>query len=289
MNNNLFKQSWILMKNNLIGIVEPLMFWLLVMMLVLAPLSTKSSVDIGFIIAASLGFLCFTAFLSGWYACVKSVVALKNKVYNDVSERNKDQIEILKNFFPGVADYMLSISILTVIYFIFLGITIVAFRLCSLKLLAIYNIPQEFFNVVNTGSQLKITEYIQSNLTPHQVLLLLGIFIAGFVVYMIFNLFVLWFAPAMFYESKNPVTAIILALKFLFKNIGISLLIILVMFAINFTISVVNVFTGNGLLSFIPLILLLTYFMYYVTTVFLYYDSKTQNTSNCGSKLDREV
>ena len=93
MNNNIFKQSWILMKNNLIGIVEPLMFWLLVMMLVLAPLSTKSSVDIGFIIAASLGFLCFTAFLSGWYACVKSAVALKNKVYNDVTERNKDQID----------------------------------------------------------------------------------------------------------------------------------------------------------------------------------------------------
>lgn len=289
MENNLFKQSWILIKNNVMGVLEPLLFLFFVVTLVLTPITTKTSIDIGFIISASLGFLCFTAFLSGWFACIKKAITFKNRKYSNPSENSNAQIEILKNFFPGVAEYMLPMTIYMAIYFILSAMTVVGFRLCSMKVIAMYKIPKEFFDVAATSSQQKIMEYIPANLTVEQLQIILLLFISGFVVYFLFTLVVLWFAPAMYYDSKNPITAIFLALKFLFKNFGMSFLIVFVMFLINLILSVINAFIGSGFLVFIPLCLVLVYLLYYVTTVFMYYESKTQNNSTCGTQLDREV
>ena len=283
MENNLFKPSAKLMKEKLMAI-QPLFFWILVMMFAMMPLAAKQSVDLGFIFTVAVVALCFTAFLAGWYNCVKYTVSLKNRTYETPEEHNKAQFEILKNFFPGVGEYILPVTISTLIYGILGYGVFELYRYFSMKVFFAENLPQEFIKIVNFGTQAEITQYLQNNFSDSQLKIMLLLLFGGFCVYFLFNIFVLWFAPAIFYYSKNPIKAIYHAVIFTFKNFKSSLLIVLVMFVLNLLISFTNVFLGNNFLAFIPMLLTFLYIMYYVITVFLYYESKTQNSGNNGAE-----
>lgn len=288
MENNIFKQSAILMKDNLM-VIQPVFFWVLIMMMVIAPVASKTSVDIGFILSIIAAALCFTAFLAGWYNCVKKTVDLKNKKYETIEDKNRSQIEILKSFFPGVGEYMIPISIMAVIYAFLAYITMSLYRSFSFKIFTLKHFPSDMLTVINTGTQADISKYLQTNLSHEQLLTLSGLILGAFIVYFAFSMFVLWLAPAIIYSDKNPFIAIGAAVKFLFHNFLVSVQIVAVMFLINMIISIMNFLIGNGFLSFIPLLLSFMYIMYYVITVFLYYESKTKNSCPDGSKFNRQV
>ncbi len=288
MNNNLYKNPEKILKENFM-VSQPLFFWMIIMMLVLAPLSTKTSVDLGFIISASLGVLCLSAFIAGWYNCIKFTISLKAKTYESVEERNKVQFDILKVFFPGVAEYMLPVIIMILIYGGTIYGIMTAYQYLVSKILIVKHFPADMLQVISTGTQQDISKYMQNNLSSDQLLFLFGILFLGFFIFVMFSLLVLWIAPSMFYVNKNPFVAIWIGLKFLFSHFSTSVAIIFVMFLINMMISILNLFMGNNFLSFIPLLLSLLYLMYYVITVFLYYESQTQNNCLNGTKFDREV
>lgn len=285
MNENIFKKSAKLLKDNIM-LIQPLFIWMLVIMLMLIPLAGKNSFDIGFVFTLILILLCTTAFLAGWYNCTVFVVSLKNKKYESLEEHNKNQIEILKKFFPGVGEYILPVTVISIIY-CGLGYGLMElYRLLAKKIFITYNFPNDFFTVLNSGSQTDITNYLQNSLSHSQLTILLWAIAGSFVLYLIFNLIVLWFMPAIFYTSKNPFKAIWKSIIFMFKNIRISLAIVAVMFILNMAITFVRAFTGNGILAFVPFLLTFVYLVYYVLTVFLYYEEKTQNSSNCGAECN---
>lgn len=259
---------------------------MLVIMLTLIPLSGKTSFDMGLIFTLILILLCTTAFLAGWYNCTTFVVSLKEKKYETLEEHNKNQIEILKRFFPGVAEYILPVTVVSVLY---CGIGygfMELYRFLAKKIFIAYNFPNDFFTVLNNGSQSDITTYLQNSLSHSQLTILLWAIAGSFVLYLVFNLIVLWFMPAIFYTSKNPFKAVWKSIIFLFKNIKISLAIVIIMFLINMVITFVRAFTGNGILAFVPFLLTFIYLVYYVLTVFLYYEEKTQSNSNCGAECN---
>ena len=105
---------------------------------------------------------------------------------------------------------------------------------------------------------------------------------------MLFEILILWFAPTIFYTTKNPVIALFKAIAFTFKNFFASIAIVVVMCLINMLISFTNVLLGNNFLAIIPMLLSFMYIVYYVLTVFLYYE-QTQNSSVIGTQLDRQV
>ena len=286
MNINIFKQSAILLKDNLMAI-QPLFIWALISMFVAMPLSAKKGIDAGFIFSASIVVLCFITFFAGWYNCVKSVVANKDKVFETIEERNKAQLDILKDFFPGVGEYILPVGIATILYG---GISYglyVLYKHFSLVAFTSAKIPDEFIKIIGTGTQEQITSYIQT-LAPEQLATLSGIMFGGIALYFVFEVLILWYVPTLFYTSKNPVYALFKAIVFTFKNLFASILIVLVMVIINMFISFTNVFLGNNFLAIIPMFLSFLYIMYYVLTVFLYYE-QAQNNSPIGTKFDRQI
>lgn len=288
MKHNIFKQSAILIKDNLL-IIQPVFFWFLITMLVLTPVFTKNSFDIGVIIALSIAFLCFTAFLSGWYNCIKEVIKTQNDSCQSAEERNKIQISILGKFFPGVSEYMLPVTVLTILNCLLGYIFSVSYKYLFLKVLSNHQFPADFMNKVNTLSQIELAKYFQNSLTHEQLIIFTALMVGAGIICIIFLFISIWFYPALFYKCKNPFIAMFEGIKFLFQNIWTSFKIILVMSVLYICISFISIFTGNGFWSFIPLILFFTYTMYYVTTVFLYYESKTQNSCSCGAKFDRQV
>ena len=156
MNMNIFKQSAVLLKDNLM-VMQPLFIWALVTMLVAMPLSAKRGMDIGFIFSLSIVILCFIAFLSGWYNCIKATVANKSKVYETPEEKNKAQIEILKNFFPGVGEYILPTGLAAILYGgISYGI-FVLYKYLAIQTFIGAKIPNELIKLMGTGTQEQVT------------------------------------------------------------------------------------------------------------------------------------
>lgn len=284
--NNIFKKSAILLKNNLM-VMQPLFIWALISMLVAMPLSTKKEVDIGFIFSTSIVILCFIAFLAGWYNCIKSTIANKDKVFETPEDKNKAQFDILKSFFPGVGEYILPVGFATVLYG---GISyglFVLYKYIAVQSFTAAKLPSGFIKLLGTGTQEEITKFIQT-LSTDQLATLSGIMFGGIIIYFMFETIILWYAPTLFYTTKNPIAALFKAVIFTFKNLFASILIVVVMGIINMVISFTNVFLGNNFLAIIPMLLSFMYIVYYVLTVFLYYE-QTQNISPIGPKFDREI
>ena len=263
-------------------VIQPLFLGVLVIALIFMPLSANNS-KISVIYAIIITFLCIAAFLAGWYNCVKYTISLKDKVYETPEESNKSQIEILKNFFPGVSEYILPVTGALLLYFgIGYGL-FYAYQSLALPYAA-KALPSEFLNLLNTASQAEIAQYLQQNFSPEQLKTLTLLLAGGVVLYIVFTVLLLWLAPALIYTSKNPFVAIFNAVKFTFKHFGMSLAIIFVMFLINMILSFTNSFLSSPILAFIPILLSFIYIMYYVMTVFLYYETETQNNSDSGAE-----
>lgn len=284
MKDNLFKASIDLFKNNHM-VIQPLFIGVLILMLVVMPLSSNTSL-FGFIFSLIVAFLCLTAFLAGWYNCVKKTVTFYGKTYENAEQRNQDNIEILKSFFPGVSEYMLPVTVVTALYMAFAYGIFELYRMFAIKLFLTFNLPKDFLKVVNTSTQTEIVEYLKNNFNAEQLQTLALIFIIGFLILFLFHVLVLWFAPAVYYSSKNPFIAVFEAFKFTFKNLSVTILIVIVMFLINTFVSIFNVFLNNQFLAFIPMFLSFLYCMYYVITVFLYYGTKNQNSSISGPECN---
>lgn len=288
MNENIFKQSAALMKDNILTI-QPLFLWVIIMMFVSAPLASKKSIDASFCLTVSIVFLSLTAFLSGWYNCIKTAISNKNKVYSSIEEKNKAQFDTLKSFFPGVTEYMLPVTIYTIVYVLCGYFLTQIYRYFSFKIFALKNFPADMLNIINTGTQEEISKYIQANLSNEQLITLTVLLLGVIVLFLLFSVIVLWLAPALYYSGKSPVVLLKSMFSFLFKHFGMSIQIVVVMFIINTIISFLSMFMSSGFLAFIPVLLTFGYLMYYVVTVFLYYESKEQNNCDCGTKLDRQV
>ncbi len=287
MNTNIFKQSASIFKDNVMMIIQPLCLWALVSMFVAMPLYTKKGIDLGFIFASSILVLCFITFLAGWYYCIKLTIANKNKDFETPEEKNLAQLGILKNFFVGVGEYILPVGIATILYG---GISyglFVGYKYIAIQAFNNVKIPDEFIKLIGTGSQEQITQYIQT-LSTDQLATLSGVMFGGIIIYFLFEIFILWYGPTLFYTTKNPIAALFKAIVFTFKNFFTSIMIVVVMGVLNMFISFSNLFFGNSFLLFIPMMLSLMYFVYYVLTVFLYYE-QTQNISPVGAKFDRQV
>ncbi|MCR5261948.1 MAG: hypothetical protein K6C94_08945 [Candidatus Gastranaerophilales bacterium] len=284
MKRSLFREAFILFKNNHM-VIQPLFIGILVLMFVVMPLSANMSF-MGFIFTLIIAFLCMTAFLSGWYNCVKTTVSFYGKTYENPEQRNLNNLEILKSFFPGVSEYMLPVTVVTGIYIALAYGVFELYRVFAVKLFLANNLPKDFLTVVNNSSQAEIAEFLKNNFTPEQLETLVLIFAVGILVLFVFHIFVLWFAPAVYYSGKNPFIAILEATKFTFKNFTASILIVSVMFLLNIVLSVFNIFLDNQYLAFIPMFLSFLYCMYYVITVFLYYGTKNQDNSVSGPECN---
>ena len=265
--NKVIKKSFgILIKSS--AIMQPFILYLLLVLIFSGFMGAKISINpvagIAFIV---LMFFLLAAFLSGWFNTIKHAV----DNYRNFDKNEKDypiklatyNIASVKKFFPGVGDYFLSLAVPVIIYTVFYGCVFIL----GMKLFHISD-SDMYLLLTNTGA-------IQGKLSS-QMLLSLGsalLFISGIV--QIFQFLIIFWIPALYYETSDPLKSFFIAIKFLFKNffysVGLYFFIIVSMLIMNI---IHIILSFNYILSLVRLIIELYYVTYLFVLIFTAYKEK---------------
>lgn len=219
------------------------------------------------------------AFTAGWGNMVKSAA----------SENNPDEpYLIIKDFAPGVGEYFLPS----------LGFWGISFAINTLFLILAYVAGMHFIGDVGISadgltkamaSNAALKEFLTSLSTTQLMKLkmwnLLILSVMGLVYFLL-----LFYAPAVFLENKNPFKALFLSLKHTFSKSFFSVLgIYILIFGTNFFISILSAFfAGNIVMSFV-MTLVNFYFICLVVVGIFYYYLKTFIDSHLGNTIDTYV
>lgn len=284
------KSSFGIVWKNLILTQPPILFLLVMSLLIGGFNRFAANSYVLMVFVASLAFLSI-AFLAGWFNMVKKTIAFE--LDDSISSEDKavKSFGLVKHFFPGVGEYFL--PILGAILFFIVMLMISSYF--SLKLgVLLFGAPDvEFFKKsleITTAPELQL--YMNS-LTEEKLLSILGWFTYLFVLQTIAQFILIWWIPALYYKTKNPLVALWLNFKFLFKKFFPTVGILAFLVFLNIVISLISsVFNVNSLLSLISFLLFFFYVAYYVVLIFLYYgqngESSAKNYINSGDDSDGE-
>lgn len=224
-------------------------------------------------------FFMSVAFVAGWGNMVKSAV----------NEQNYDEpYLIIKDFIPGVGEYFLSV-LGAIVLFVFVNILVYAGSyFAGMHFIGDIGVSSEALSKAMSGQEALKSFLYSLDVQQLVKLNLWNILLLSVTTVMYF--FFMFYFPALFLESKNPLKAIIITLqrtfckKFL-SNIGIYL----VIFVINFIISILSaLFAGNYIMNFI-MSLVNFYFICAVAIGVFYYYNKTFINSHLGSSIDTYI
>ena len=264
--------------NRYIIIATPLLLFLFILSLYF--MVTMNNVQvIKILFGLILAFLMFVAFAAGWGNMIKSAV----------DEKNYDEpYLIIKDFAPGVGEFFLPV----------LGMVVFALLIFSASLTFIYFTGMHFIGDSGVSAEALSKAMASSDalksflltLNPGQIVKLnlwnMLIFSTLTLVYFI----MIFYSPALFYESKNPFKAFWLSIKHLFGkkfilNAGIYLLI----FCVNFLLSILSaVFAKNNILSF-GISLANFYFICCAAIGIFYYYNKNFVNLHLGNSIDTYI
>lgn len=231
------------------------------------------------IFAIFLAFIMLSAFLSGWGNMIKSAVLEK--------EWDEPYL-IIKNFVPGVGEYFLSVT----------GVLLIAFLFNIILLVLTYFIGTNLIGDVGVSSSdlsgaLASNEALKTFLAslPAEQLLRLNLWnILILTVMSIFYFLTMFFMPALFFESKNPLKAILNSSKHLLgKKILLNIGIYLIIFFLNFIISILSAICSvNPILNFIMTLMNFYFICCIAVGIFYYYDKNFVN-SHLGNSIDTYI
>lgn len=277
------KKAFTLLKNNTV-VIQPLILFMLVAGYLSAPVTLSNFYTQPSLLAIVTLSLLSSAFLAGWFYVIKLTVSTKDKTFETPESIAVESFANLKQFFTGVGDYFLSILGGIIVYILTLFVfSLLAFKL-GVHLIGDISISNELKKALTSSTPQEMQQALNAinYAAPEQIKLAYwGGYIS--ILSLIFSFFTTFYGATILYETKNPLTAILLTLRFIFKNfagsIGIFLLLLFLQFGVYIlnAISFVNVFV-----SILTLILIFFYLSYQVILVFLYYEEKTKNHSNSG-------
>ena len=245
--------------NNYLILATPLILYSLFSSLYLV-LSANGGKVINLLFAILLFFLMTGAFFAGWFNMIKLAVTVP-----DIEDPNS----LIKDFPAGVGEFFLPS----------LGAISIIFLIMIITLTFSYYIGMNFIGDPEVSTK-ALTEAFQntatlkaflSGLTIEQLtkLNLWNMLILGTLTFAHF--LVMLYFPALFFINKNPLKALFIGLKDLFsRHIIKNCLIFLLIFTLNFIISVLSAFFAqNALLHFI--ITLLNFYFITATGVGIFY------------------
>lgn len=276
----IFKNSLQITKDNLV-LIQPLIIFLLIISFALYPLKALQNNTTAFILVLiNFSLLCF-AFCAGWFGMIKKAVLNFKYKQMGVEYESENEMTLLKSFFPAVGQYFLPVCgfcfLLIILSFIFSQFI---FKF-GMYLFLDANILIEFLNQSSKSPQEQVN-FLNTLSATQQILLikwLLYLIFSNF----IFNLFIFFSAPILFFKSKNPFVVLWHSILCVFKKpintIGLYFHLILCVFIfLGFSI-LGNI---NLILSLITLFLTLIFMTYCIILVFLGYEElfNSNNWSN---------
>lgn len=271
------KNAFVIVGKNII-LVQPIIFALLIFALLSGGMASVRSNAIASLVYSISLLALGVAFLTGWLFMTKKIIALE--LHSDLSgeEKTLESFFQIKQFFPGVGEYFLSSLAMSVIYIVAAFVFMAAVFKLGIKFIGV---PQVDFAAINAaaGSVEKIQQYFASLPTERLYGFAMWIFtisLAG----TLFQFVTMWWYPALFYNTKNPLVAVGLGTKFLFRKFGASIGIFLFLALLNFVISFVStMFPNNIVFSVIGFLLFVYYLTYYVVLIFLYYGQNGEHSA----------
>jgi hypothetical protein len=232
---------------------------------------------LGIIFSLVLLILMLCAFLSGWFFMIMKAV----------KEPEMDKKESLMSEFPaGVGEYFLSILGMLFSYGV-LSFVILAFAFFIGKhYIGNPNITSA--QVSSALSSVAAMKDFVSSLNQEQLIKISYWNILLFAAMVINYFSILFYAPAIFFKTKNPFKGLWFALRDLFsfkffKNIGLFLFVVIT----YLFISMISAFAGKNIVVYFILTLVNFYYLTYITIlIFNYYYS---NYAKIGSNIDKTV
>lgn len=267
------------LSNKYIILATPLILFTLISSIYLT-VTISGGKLLNILFAMLLFYLMTGAFFSGWFNMVKLAVS------EDVFGKNPNSL--IKEFLPGVGEYVLSTLGLIGITFIFLIVLSALLFIIGKTLIG------------NPGVSLEEISYAMKNPDTMKTFLL-GLDSVQLIKINLWNLlfffgmtagyFLLFlFVPSLFFKNKNPFKAFIISLKdtfskHFFKTAGIFLLI----FTVNFFISLFSTALGNIVIIHFLLTLLNFYFIVLATVSIFYYYYQTFINPLIGQNINIEI
>lgn len=275
------KNSFIVLKENII-IIQPLVIYMLLIGVLLKPLFFATSITLSAILLLICIFLSTTAFLAGWLYTVKVAIAQKDTVYNTPEEKSLASLSLLKQYFIGVGDYFIPITIAVLLYLALFA----AFGFLAYKA-GMHFIGKPEFDIatlkhLSTQSYNDVYTYFASEkFSDKRILSIYNWSLYFSFISLFFTIITIFWYPTIFYKTKNPIMAFFSNLKFTFINFFDTTIVVLFLAFLNVALSLVNALAPlNIIFSVISLLLMFFYMSYYIILVFLYYAEKTQDNSD---------
>lgn len=241
--------------------------------------SMSSGKIINLLFAALLFMLMTAAFIAGWFNMIKNAIMTPNR---------EDVNSLIKDFPEGVGEYFIASVGMLVVMFLFLIFMFTMSYLIGANVIGDPGVSAEALS-----SALKNTAALKSfvaTLSMEQLtkINLWNMLILGTMTIIYYLMFL--YIPVVFFKNKNPLIAFGISLKDLFsrkiiKTTGIFLLI----FILNFFLSLlVTIFGANVFMHFV-LTLLNFYFITLVGVGVFYYYFEDFIKPTLGQNIDIEI
>ena len=264
--------------NKYIVLATPLIIYSLISSIYLI-ISAGGGRIINYLFAIVLFLLMTSAFAAGWFNMIKIAV---------LNPEKEDANSLIKEFTSGVGEYFLP-SIGAILLILFLSIITIIFS---------YKLGMHYIGNINISAEtlsdaMKNTTALKAfmlSLSEDQ-LIKINLWNILILTSLSFTCFLsLLYLPALFFKNKNPFIAFYISLKDLFskrifKTFGIFLLI----FTINFCISILSAILGNQMIMHFILTLINFYFITAVGVGVFYYYYQNFVKNYIGQNVDIEI
>lgn len=264
--------------NKYIILATPLILYSLISSVYLIASASGGKI-LNLIFSILLLILMTVAFIAGWFNMVKLAV---------INPQRDDVNSLIKEFPAGVGEYFLPV----------LGMFATMFTVASLLFITSYFIGANTIGDTGVSAEalanaLKNTESLKafvSGLSVEQLtkINLWNILILSTTTLVYYILFLN--IPALFFKSKNPLTALLISLKDLFsKKIIKTTAIFLLIFVVNFILSIFSTIFGTNIFIHFVLTLVNFYFVTIVAVGVFYYYYHNFINQQIGNNVDIEI
>ena len=275
------KKAFGITKDNII-LAQPLIIFLIIISFTLAGLSQQTNKILHLLFLGANILLC-TAFFAGWFYMIKKAIAHNRKVerdeYKDEQEIAAASFALGKEFFPGVGEYFLGVSLTTVVYVVLYVLLLFACYKFGQQFLPNPHIDMQKFLAAANSTPAEMHKYVYSlSFDQIKAINYWMLFVGGTV--SLFTFLTMFLYPALYDKSEkglyvlwSPFTAFNRNIVFIFKHFFGSLGIMLFLFFLNIILSILSiVFNLNLILAIVGLIISFYFMTYAVVLIFLYYE-----------------
>lgn len=282
--NNFIQKAFEITKENII-LAQPLVIFMIVLSFTLAGLAMQANRAAYIVFAVSNVLLC-TAFFAGWFYMVKQGIYLGKRIdngeYKAPEDRAAASLALGKEFFPGVGEYFLPMTLTIAIYTAaYIALTFGALKL-GMQILPHINIDLKELMAAANSTPVQMQKYVLGlGYEQLKAINIWMLYLGGILT--LFTFFTMFLFPAVYDDNAEKRELFLLApfkalwrnLRFIFKNFFGSLGIIVFLFFLNTVLSLLSVvFNLNIILAIVGLIISFYFMTYAIVLIFLYYEDR---------------